>query len=338
MGIADQGHNSGVLTESLPGNVTSDSGYEYNNVVVNATHPIVSGKLSGTFNGNYASHRYVNDSSLPAGSNVIIRGSDSNQPTLVEYPLGNGSVIATGQTWEYSWVNGYSFAGVYDDLIKYAYDRSIITPPADDLLQQATKAVEKVEGLVSAGLGTQELLDGALNAWNEAQTKVSALPEGEGKTSLQNRLNKVKKQINKAQNILNRATTAEGYLQKIFDANLTSKSSVDAAIDNLNKAKGIYYELPDSDVKEDLGTMIDEAQDEIATAIMSLLSGQSYILTGKQMTVLIQESIQATEATSSKDVDRVMAHLMQIVEGHTNMSESVIRGLVQLYLPQSRPV
>lgn len=328
-GVADQGWNFGYLDSSLPGGVTTTTNYEDNNTIVDSDHPVVTGQLTdgsaltnSQLNGNFASHRYVNESSLPAASNVILRGASTGQATLVEYELGQGLVIASGLTWEIARDFGWSYSHAYDDLVKYAYNSSNIDDQPD-YLAIATQLVEQAE--VSQ---TQASVDAA-------QTAINNVPDGEEKTALQARLDAVKKAI---QDI----TTASGYLQDILNARLTSKTGIDAAIDKLNQAKKLYQGLPEGNGKDALGQDIDEAQDVIEDAILAILqttvSGKPYTLTGKQMTIMILHAIDQVEANSQDDIDEVMAYLMPLVQGHTNLSESWIRGMVQLYLPQSQPV
>ena len=65
---------------------------------------------------------------LPDGAICILEDANG-RPTLVEYALGDGFVIASGLTWEYTYVRdfvlGTSFAkSVYDDLIVHAVSLS----------------------------------------------------------------------------------------------------------------------------------------------------------------------------------------------------------------------
>jgi len=125
---------------SLPGGVTTRYSSDYVNAIADSTHPIITGILSdGTaltnsdMTGSSASHDYIVESSLPAGSRVIVRDS-SGRPTVAEYSIGSGTVIATGMTWDfyayYSDGSSYgSFARkAYDDLFLYALSISSWTP------------------------------------------------------------------------------------------------------------------------------------------------------------------------------------------------------------------
>ena len=89
----------------------------------------------------YSSHTYFIN--LPENAISILEDANG-RPTLVEYPLGNGFVIASGLTWEYTYVRdfirGTSFAkSVYDDVLVHAvmlsnpcehvYDTGIVIAP-----------------------------------------------------------------------------------------------------------------------------------------------------------------------------------------------------------------
>lgn len=112
-GAADGGWSEGDLVEDLPGDVQKQSHYEYRNYVADQSHPIVTGLLTDhqvleddELYENYTSHTSFVESSLPVGSRVILRETSTDRPTLVEYPLEKGRVIASGLTWEYNYVNG----------------------------------------------------------------------------------------------------------------------------------------------------------------------------------------------------------------------------------------
>ena len=127
-GACDAGWADGRLSTELPGGVTKHLDYDYNNYIVDYDHPIVTAELSDgnslsddLLYSNYCSHDYFDEETLPKGSNVIIRGSKSNAPTLVEYPCGKGRIIASGLTWEHNFNTYDRFAKrVMDDLFLYA--------------------------------------------------------------------------------------------------------------------------------------------------------------------------------------------------------------------------
>ncbi len=136
-GACDAGWSEGSLIEKLPGNVSKKTHYVVRNHIADYNHPIVTGVLSDNIalldedlTGSYCSHVSFDEESLPAGSKIILRENDTNRPTLVEYPLGKGRVIASGLTWEFTYDragrNGsYGYIGYFarkamDDMFRYA--------------------------------------------------------------------------------------------------------------------------------------------------------------------------------------------------------------------------
>ena len=88
----------------IPGGVTRVKQNSSTNSIADATHPIVTGANSGTaaiteamLVGNYCSMAHF--TSLPAGANVILEDPNGN-PTLVEYSIGAGKVVASSLVWE----------------------------------------------------------------------------------------------------------------------------------------------------------------------------------------------------------------------------------------------
>ena len=128
-GACDHGWAGGNISYALPGGVTKGNYYSYRNYITNANHNIVTGVLTDgksltneLLYSTYSSHTYFTN--LPEGATAILEDANG-RPTLVEYPVGDGYVIASGLTWEYTYVrnfiNGTSFAkSVYDDLLVYA--------------------------------------------------------------------------------------------------------------------------------------------------------------------------------------------------------------------------
>ncbi len=134
-GICDAGWGGGYSDLLIPGDIQlGPVAYEYNNYIVDNSHPVVTGVLtdeaeltnSHLYN-NYASHRYFQMSSLPIDTNIVLNAGD-DKPTLIEYPIGNGIVIASALTWEHSYSQGDSRFGkmAFDDLLLYAYTVSRI--------------------------------------------------------------------------------------------------------------------------------------------------------------------------------------------------------------------
>ena len=134
-GACDHGWAAGDISYALPGGVIKSNYYSWRNYIANPTHCVVTGVLTDRkaltnelLYSTYSSHTYFNN--LPSDAIVILEDANA-KPTLVEYSLGNGLIIASGLTWEYTYVrnmvNGTSFAkSVYDDLLVYAVTRSSV--------------------------------------------------------------------------------------------------------------------------------------------------------------------------------------------------------------------
>ena len=128
-GACDYGWTAGDLSYTLPGGVSLNKFFSHRNYIADASHDIITGVLTGGIRitdsilySTFSSH--AGFSGLPEGANIILRDS-RGEPTLVEYPLGEGYVIASSLTWEYTYVrtfmDGTSFAKeIYDDLFVYA--------------------------------------------------------------------------------------------------------------------------------------------------------------------------------------------------------------------------
>ncbi len=85
---------------TLPGGDTQIAWrYDTSNYIMDSDHPIVAG-ISNPFTGNYASHGY-----FYGGSFSTIAEDTYGGPTLIEYILGDGRVVAYTQPLEYGYVN-----------------------------------------------------------------------------------------------------------------------------------------------------------------------------------------------------------------------------------------
>ncbi|MCI0452491.1 MAG: choice-of-anchor D domain-containing protein, partial [Candidatus Latescibacteria bacterium] len=87
------------------------------NDVVAPDHPIVAG-LPPVLEGNAANHTTI--SGLPGDALVITETSFSGTPTTVEYEFGQGSVIATGMTWEFLYNFGYEAGAMLGNAVAYS--------------------------------------------------------------------------------------------------------------------------------------------------------------------------------------------------------------------------
>ncbi len=102
----DQGWNLGSMADAgivLPGNVGTIFDYDYYNYVTDQNLPLVAG-LPDQLDHNYASHESFTN--IPDGTTVYCRDESSN-PTLVEYSLGGGWVVMSGQPLEHQYDNIY---------------------------------------------------------------------------------------------------------------------------------------------------------------------------------------------------------------------------------------
>ena len=130
-GACDSGWAGGIISNELPGGVTKYNYYSYNDYIADKTHPAILGTLTGKssmtdsmLQGNKCSHTCFEQQNLPQNTDVILRSTDTNDPTLIQYTYGNGTVIASGLTWEF-YYNGqhsdsnYGYANYYKDFILY---------------------------------------------------------------------------------------------------------------------------------------------------------------------------------------------------------------------------
>lgn len=126
-GACDAGWSDGYMSDIIPGGVQKINRYMNYNTVADTTHPIVTGQLTdnrvltdGDLYSTYCSHACFLEDTFPEGTRIILR-EKNGYPTLIEYPLGNGRVIASGLTWEYTLAYVGTFASVaMDDLYNYA--------------------------------------------------------------------------------------------------------------------------------------------------------------------------------------------------------------------------
>ncbi len=141
----DNGWNSGSILDAggtLPCNVVNEHNYCDTNIVVNPTHPMMTGVPIDLY-GNYASHNYFIN--LPT-AHTILTVDEENNPTLVEYRYNLGRVITTGQPLEYHWANDQNPRIIYSNLIYYTFNLPIpeIVPESlDSNNQTATRSSGK---------------------------------------------------------------------------------------------------------------------------------------------------------------------------------------------------
>ena len=118
-GAAAFGFQDGNLDGvAIPGGLTIHGPvYEDQNGVDTPDHPLAAG-LPDPFNGTSASH--VTFADLPSGAIVVAHAIQAGDPTLVDYDLGAGHVVAVGQTVEYGFANGQDAAIILENGVPYA--------------------------------------------------------------------------------------------------------------------------------------------------------------------------------------------------------------------------
>lgn len=142
-GAAAWGWGGGGSTDglSLPGGakVTGPLFEDYNDVV-DPEHPTMAG-LPNPFYGMSASHAAFE--ALPAGARTIARGQSSGLPTLIEYTVGAGRVLAFGQTLEYGWSYGQDAGRILENAVPYVFKAPWLTadPARGTLPPGATQEV-----------------------------------------------------------------------------------------------------------------------------------------------------------------------------------------------------
>ena len=98
----DEGWAEGSILDAgivLPGNLTTDFDFDYWNYITDQNLPLVSG-LPNSMDHNYASHESF--SNLPDGTTVYCINEES-ESTLIEFNLGGGWIIVTGQPLEHQY-------------------------------------------------------------------------------------------------------------------------------------------------------------------------------------------------------------------------------------------
>lgn len=102
----DEGWAEGSIIEAgivLPGNLITDFDYDYWNYVTDQNLPLVSG-LPDAMDHNYASHESF--SNLPDGTTIYCV-NEEDEATLVEFNLGAGWIIVSGQPLEHQYEHIY---------------------------------------------------------------------------------------------------------------------------------------------------------------------------------------------------------------------------------------
>ena len=155
----DHGWAGGNNYTNLPGGVqVGDMPNAYNDIS-DFSHEIIGGApgsyaalTNGDMYGNYCSHNYFVESSLPASAQVVFRTRGGGAlPTFVVYSLGKGKVIASGLTWEFTY-DLYAGAGR-----QFGFGRAL-----PGIFQYAFN----ISGALATGVGTSVYIDDAYTANN----------------------------------------------------------------------------------------------------------------------------------------------------------------------------
>jgi PKD repeat protein len=102
----DEGWAGGSIVGAgivLPGNITTNFDYDYWNYVTDQNLPLVAG-LPNDMDHNYASHESFGN--VPDGTTVYTIDEAGN-PTLIEFNLGGGWILMTGQPLEHQYTHIY---------------------------------------------------------------------------------------------------------------------------------------------------------------------------------------------------------------------------------------
>ncbi len=102
----------------VPGGVINSTDLDNYNDIVAPTHPWVAGAPNPMY-GNYASHDSF--ANLYPGSAVVARAQTSLKPTLVDYRMGMGRILITGQPLEFAWANGWDGAPILQNSLLDMY-------------------------------------------------------------------------------------------------------------------------------------------------------------------------------------------------------------------------
>jgi hypothetical protein len=102
----------------LPGGVINSTDLDSYNDILEPTHPWVSGVPDPMY-GGYASHDSFTN--LYPGSVVVAQAQTSQNPTLVDYGLGDGRILITGQTLEITWTNDWDGAPILSNSLLDMY-------------------------------------------------------------------------------------------------------------------------------------------------------------------------------------------------------------------------
>ena len=137
----DEGWASGSIVNAgivLPGNISTTFDYDYWNYITDPNLPLVAG-LPTSMDHNYASHESF--SNLPDGTTVYCV-DESNNPTLIEFNLGGGWIIISGQPLEHQYKTVYGAADMeklLPRIVSYFTGKALPKSMPKPILQQSTR-------------------------------------------------------------------------------------------------------------------------------------------------------------------------------------------------------
>jgi PKD repeat protein len=113
----DAGWNGGTLTDPLPGGIVWNGWiYENYNVIDDPSHPVAAG-VPNPFYGNYASHGHF--TTIPGDALIIASEQIGGNPTILEYRIGAGIMVAFGQPLEISYDWGWDAGMIIVNTLLY---------------------------------------------------------------------------------------------------------------------------------------------------------------------------------------------------------------------------
>ncbi len=99
---------------------TNNHGIVYDNYIESPSHPIFA-NVSNPYTGTYASSNYLSDL-LPEDRVLVTQGTTpGGNAIMIERKHGRGLLLASGQTFEYSWGEDYDFGAILENMIFYYY-------------------------------------------------------------------------------------------------------------------------------------------------------------------------------------------------------------------------
>jgi len=100
----------------LPGRVHATWDGQHTNVLTWADDPLTQG-LPDEMHGDYASHVRFERPHVVKAHVLVATGDRPRRPVMIDYCVGTGRVIATGQTVEYAYHAGWDFAPALVNMI-----------------------------------------------------------------------------------------------------------------------------------------------------------------------------------------------------------------------------